>query len=60
MEAKERFPPIRKLNLRKSALRTLLVSLDLTSDDISATGGRLRFVPLSEKAIKEIFRKYFG
>ena len=34
----------RRLNRRKSAQRTLLVSPDLTADEISATGGHRRFV----------------
>ena len=33
----------RNLNRRDSALRSSLVSVDLTSDEISATGGRQRF-----------------
>ena len=35
----------RSLNRRKSAQRTLLVSADLTADEIPATGGHRRFVP---------------
>ena len=35
----------RSLNRRNSALRSLLVSADLTSFGISATGGRKRFAP---------------
>ena len=34
----------RRLNRRKSAQRTLLVSPDLTADEIPATGGHRRFV----------------
>ena len=34
-----------RLNRRKSAQRTLLVSPDLTADEIPATGGHRRFVP---------------
>ena len=36
-------PQFRRLNRRKSAQRTLLVSLDLTADEISATGSHRRF-----------------
>ncbi len=36
-------PTFRNLNHRDSALRSSLVSVDLTSDEIPATGGRQRF-----------------
>ena len=46
----------RRLNRRKSAQRTLLVSPDLTADKTSATGGCLRFVlpPLSIAGMKNL------
>ena len=46
---KNGFPQFRSLNRRNSAQRRLLVSADLTVDDISATGGHRRFVPLPRK-----------
>ena len=36
---------IRNLNRRNSALQRLLVSVDLSSDEIFATGDRLSFAP---------------
>ena len=39
------FPLIRNLNLRDSTLWSSLVSVDLASDEISATGGRQRLGP---------------
>ena len=43
----------RRLNRRKSAQRTLLVSPDLTADEIPATGGHRRFVrPRSHNVTK--------
>ena len=36
---------VRNLNRRDSAQRSSLVSVDLSADETSATGGRQRFAP---------------
>ena len=43
--------PSRNLNRRDSTLWSSLVSVDLTSDDISATGGRQRFAHAGVNAL---------
>ena len=45
---KSGFPQFRSLNRRNSPQGRLLVSVDLTADEIPATGGHRRFVPFRE------------
>ena len=53
LQSKERFPPVpQPQSSQVRFMRTLLVSADLTADEISATGGHRRFVP-SEKDDRE-------
>ena len=51
---KVRFRQIRRLNLRDSPLGRSLVSTDLTSDGISATGGPQRFAPEDDTEVNAL------